>query len=183
MFYTIYKTTNLINGKFYIGKHQTKDLNDGYIGSGKLLKRAINKYGLDNFHTEILHVCESEKQMNTLEKILVVPDPELNYNLCPGGHGGFGFINNNEDIVAKRDRKENKIAGRMAANANGAHIKANQKKSYLLKNDPEYRARYSVNLTKGQRNTSRKDCPYCDMKNLNEGNYRRHIKSKHGPVA
>ncbi len=101
MYYTIYKTTNLINGKFYIGKHQTKDLNDGYLGSGKLLKRAINKYGLDNFHKEILYVCESEKQMNALEKILVVPDPELNYNLCTGGHGGFGYINESLKLQSK----------------------------------------------------------------------------------
>ncbi len=41
MYYVIYKTTNLVNGKFYIGKHQTNDLNDGYIGSGKILRLAI----------------------------------------------------------------------------------------------------------------------------------------------
>jgi group I intron endonuclease len=93
MFYTIYKTTNLVNGKFYIGKHQTKNLDDKYIGSGKLLRRAVKKYGIDNFHKEILFECRSEEHMNTLEKILVVPDPELNYNLCPGGKGGFGFLN------------------------------------------------------------------------------------------
>lgn len=95
MFYTIYKTTNIINGKFYIGKHQTKDLNDGYMGSGKILQRAINKYGKENFVTEILHVCKSEKHMNTLEKILVVPDKEINYNLCDGGKGGFSYIRKN----------------------------------------------------------------------------------------
>lgn len=93
MFYTIYKTTNIVNGKFYIGKHQTKNLNDGYIGSGKLLKRAIKKYGIDNFHTEILHICKDEKHMNLLEKILVVPDSEISYNLCEGGKGGWGYLN------------------------------------------------------------------------------------------
>lgn len=82
MLYTIYKTINLLNGKHYIGKHQTKDLNDGYLGSGKILKYAISKYGIENFHKEILFICESEKQMNILEKILVVPDPEISYNLC-----------------------------------------------------------------------------------------------------
>lgn len=95
MFYIIYKTTNVINGKYYIGKHQTKNLNDGYFGSGKLLKRAIKKYGLENFHREILFICKDERHMNTFEKILVVPDKEINYNLCFGGKGGFSYINKN----------------------------------------------------------------------------------------
>ena len=94
MHYIIYKTINLINGKFYVGKHQTNDLNDGYIGSGKLLKRAIKKYGKENFITEILIECSSEVHMNLAEKIFVVVDSEVSYNLCPGGKGGFGFINN-----------------------------------------------------------------------------------------
>ena len=183
MFYTIYKTTNIINGKFYIGKHQTKDLNDGYVGSGKLLKRAIEKYGKDNFHTEILHICESEQQMNTLEKILVVPDKETNYNLCDGGKGGFGYINTNQEIIAKRDDRKNKIAGRLAANAKCAHIKANEKRSHLLKTDPEYREKYLTKLSEAQKSTVRKDCPYCDMKNLGSGNYKRHLKSKHAALV
>lgn len=93
MFYTIYKTTNIINNKFYIGKHKTKDLNDGYLGSGKLLKRSIKKHGVNNFDKEILHLCKDEKHMNLLEKILVVPDKETNYNLCEGGKGGWSYIN------------------------------------------------------------------------------------------
>ncbi|MEX0595071.1 MAG: GIY-YIG nuclease family protein [Candidatus Paceibacterota bacterium] len=88
MFYTIYKTTNLINNKFYIGKYQTQNINDGYLGSGKLLKRAIKKYGLDNFKKEIILECSNEQEMNLAEKILVVID-EMSYNLTDGGRGGM----------------------------------------------------------------------------------------------
>jgi hypothetical protein len=178
MFYTIYKTTNLVNGKFYIGKHKTKDLSDGYVGSGKLLKYAINKHGLENFHTEILHMCKSEKEMNILERILVVPDTETNYNLCPGGEGGFGFINSNDEIVARRDKKEHKIRGRQAANAKGAHVVANNRRRELLL-DEEYKKQYSESLKKAAVSAPRKDCPHCGMKNLNNGNYNRHVKAKH----
>ena len=93
MYYTIYKTTCLLNGKFYIGKHQTKNLDDGYFGSGKLLVRSVKKHGAENFTTEIIAVYDSVEKMNLAEKILVVCDPDINYNLCKGGGGGFSFIN------------------------------------------------------------------------------------------
>jgi len=94
MHYTVYKITNNINLKYYIGKHQTKNLDDGYMGSGKRLKSAIIKYGIENFNKEILHVFDSEEEMNAKEKELVVIT-ENSYNLCEGGNGGFSYINNN----------------------------------------------------------------------------------------
>lgn len=180
MFYTIYKTTNLINGKFYIGKHKTKNLNDGYMGSGKLLKRAISKYGIDNFHKEILHVCESEKQMNALEKILVVPDSELNYNLCSGGHGGFGYINDNSiGVLIQEQRRRNPNLVREAS------IIGNQKKKEKAVADPNWwsvvcknnskaqKKRYengAVNPFKGKsHNQSYKDKMSCIMKEKTKG--------------
>lgn len=92
MFFTVYKITNKVNGKYYIGKHQTTNLNDGYMGSGKILKLAINKYGIDNFTKEILHIFETEEEMNAKEKELVVISEET-YNINEGGHGGFRYIN------------------------------------------------------------------------------------------
>lgn len=97
-YYTIYKTTNLINGKIYIGKHQTNNLDDGYIGSGKHLRHSIKKYGIENFVKEILYVFDTEVEMNAKEKELVTEEfcmRKNTYNICEGGRGGFGYINSN----------------------------------------------------------------------------------------
>lgn len=112
MFYIIYKITNKLNGKFYIGKHQTKNLDDGYMGSGKLIKVAIKKYGVENFNKEILHIFETEAVMNEVEANLVVIN-EDSYNLCPGGQGGFGHINKNGLNAGIRfsDTEQKKRAG------------------------------------------------------------------------
>ena len=86
----IYKITNKLNGKWYIGKHNGKDPN--YMGSGKLLKRAIDKHGLENFEKIILEPCSSEQQLNEqeiywIETTNAVNDP-ASYNLASGGGGG-----------------------------------------------------------------------------------------------
>lgn len=105
-YYTIYQTTNEVNGKTYIGKHVTDDLNDGYLGSGKLLKRAIARYSVENFRKEILHVFDNEADMNAKERGLVTEEfvlQETNYNLCVGGQGGFSYINGNGLNNYKKD--------------------------------------------------------------------------------
>ncbi len=94
--YTIYEITNKIDGKIYIGKHETANINDGYMGSGKVLKNAQSKHGIENFVKEILYVFETEEEMNTKEAELVTEGfclREDTYNLCPGGKGGWGYIN------------------------------------------------------------------------------------------
>ena len=94
-FYILYQTTNKINGKFYIGVHQTSDINDGYLGSGSLLKAAIVKYGIENFQREILHIFKTKKEAYQKEKELVTGELVKNkkcYNIKEGGRGGFDHI-------------------------------------------------------------------------------------------
>lgn len=110
MFYTIYKITNKLNGKYYIGKHQTLNLDDGYMGSGKLITRAIKKYGIDNFTKEILFVFDTEDAMNVKEAELVVVSEET-YNLCEGGKGGWSYVNREIWSVEKRLNHNNLISG------------------------------------------------------------------------
>lgn len=90
-FYIVYKTTNLINGKFYIGKHCSNVLNDDYLGSGDLLRMAIRKHGRENFVRENLFVFDSEGLMNAKEmeliNVSVIRDPNC-YNVSCGGQGG-----------------------------------------------------------------------------------------------
>lgn len=95
--YLIYQTTNLVNGKIYIGKHETTDIEDNYFGSGNLIRAAIKKYGLENFVKTILFELQNEEEMNLLEKMVVTEEfckREDVYNIKVGGEGGWDYINN-----------------------------------------------------------------------------------------
>ena len=62
----VYKTTNLINGKIYIG--QDSKNNENYYGSGILILRAIEKFGIENFSKEILEECNSKSELDESER-------------------------------------------------------------------------------------------------------------------
>lgn len=99
MFYLIYKITNLINGKIYVGSHKTSVIDDDYMGSGKYLLHAQKKYGIENFKKEILFVFDNADQMYQKEAEIVTEEflsEENTYNLKRGGFGGFDYINSTE---------------------------------------------------------------------------------------
>lgn len=105
----LYKTTNIINGKFYIGVHQTTNINDGYLGSGLNLRRAIKKYGRDNFHKEILEFFDSPEEMFQKEREIVNEDfisLKNNYNLKIGGIGNS--IGRNNTFYGRRHSENSK---------------------------------------------------------------------------
>lgn len=88
----IYKTTNLNNGKYYIGMHSTSNFNDGYLGSGDRLRRSIRKYGRENFKLEILEFFNDRESLAKRERELIneeVIKDEMCMNLAYGGVGGI----------------------------------------------------------------------------------------------
>lgn len=101
----IYKTINLINGKYYIGAHSTCKENDNYLGSGKRLKRAIKKYGKQNFKREIVEYCDNIEELYLLEQNII--DKHINdkncYNMNKGGKGGWFAVNSSGIHLGKNN--------------------------------------------------------------------------------
>lgn len=94
--YLVYKTTCLVNGKIYIGQHQTYDIEDNYLGSGSKLKRDIAKFGKEQFKREILFDFNTPEEMDNKEKELVTEEfvaREDTYNMSIGGQNeGWQFV-------------------------------------------------------------------------------------------
>ena len=88
-YHFVYKTTNLVNGKIYIGFHKTDNLDDEYLGSGTLLVQAIKKYGKENFKREILKFFDNVTDALKYERFLVSEEfikRDDNYNIVVGGN-------------------------------------------------------------------------------------------------
>lgn len=145
-YFYLYRITNKVNNKVYVGCHETDNLNDGYLGSGKAIKLAIKKYGIDNFKKEIISFHSSRAEMFEAEKIVV--NREFisrvdTYNLAEGGHGGFKGTECYKN--ADRSRKISKTAkGRLSVkDKNGTVYR-------LYKDDPMFETIELVGTTKGK---------------------------------
>lgn len=109
--YTLYRTTNVNNGKIYVGIHKTENPHDDYLGSGKLLKLAIRKYGRESFTKEILAEYSTLENAREAERAMVDSDfvsSTENYNLAVGGGlggkdlNGLTFAGNKHSPAARK---------------------------------------------------------------------------------
>lgn len=157
--YLIYQITNNVNGKIYIGKHETFNVDDDYFGSGKYLKRAIKKYGLENFTKTILIDLNNAEEMNLLETLVVnIEFLKRNdiYNLKPGGIGGFkDKFGNNIAKGIKHLNPLSKIRHSLAAKGRKHTLKQNKAHSIAMtgkkQNNEQIQKRVMKN--KGQKRT------------------------------
>lgn len=132
MYHIIYKTINRIDGKFYIGAHSTHNLEDGYMGSGKYLKRAIKLYGIEHFEREILFIFDSKEQMFAKEAEIVTEvfiASNNTYNLKPGGSGGNPGI-----VGAFKGRTHSEETKEKIRKAASQQITTNEKRQKLSEN-------------------------------------------------
>lgn len=160
----IYLTTNKINGMKYIGKHYG-ELDDSYLGSGKILKRAIEKYGKENFEKSILSISQTDQENNEKEKYYIslynaVSNP-LFYNIHEGGLGGNTTAGYTPE---ERESLKRKLSEINRGKNNGMYGKhhTKQTKAFLsywaefernndIYKSPEFREKMSQ-LTKGEKN-------------------------------
>lgn len=110
MSYIVYRTENVVNNKFYYGVHKTEDNTkfDGYLGSGKLLNKAINKYGEENFIRRTIMEFDNKEDAFELEKLIVDEDFVTRddcYNLTLGGNGGWMHMDYKKDHKGFKGKK------------------------------------------------------------------------------
>lgn len=91
----IYKTTNLINKKIYVGQHKSKKFDCRYFGSGRLLRTALQEFGEENFLVVFIEWQDTRQKLCEREKYwikkLCSQNPNIGYNLTKGGYGGDTF--------------------------------------------------------------------------------------------
>jgi len=139
----IYKITNLINGKIYVGK-DTKDRRS-YYGSGIVIKQAIKKYGKKNFRKEILEKCSDYQILNEREKYWIEKLHAIRpsgYNICSGGEGG--------DVLTNHPRRTQIIA-KMKLRASSKEYLDLQRQYHLGKSWGNHTAEGKVKISKSNK--------------------------------
>jgi hypothetical protein len=188
MHYILYKTINLINGKEYTGIHQTDELNDGYLGSGKLLLQAIKKHGRQNFKRVILEQFDTVEQMVQKEIEIVTEEyckREDTYNIMPGGKWG-SQKRNGLTFKGKTHTEETKKRISIASSGK-THNKETRKKlseNNFARRDPERQRKHAVEIASKPKSLEhRENLRKASLKNnsgkANLGKVRTKVKCPH----
>ncbi len=158
----IYKTTNLVNGKIYIG--QDKYNNPNYLGSGKILQLAFQKYGIENFRKEILEKCKSAEDLNERERYWIdyysSTNRKIGYNIAFGGNGGDTISNHpKKDEIGKKHsewlKENNPSRGRKRSESEIEKWKESYVGKYQGENNPNFGSKREESAKK-KMSTSRK---------------------------
>ena len=137
----IYKTTCNVTGKWYVGMHSTNNLEDGYMGSGTVLRHSIRKYGVENHTKEILEYLDS-RELLVLREIEIVNNKLIGDGLCMNlKEGGNGGLCNDEHYLKF-----------INAGMNNFHISRDKRDNTLIekRKDIEWVKNQSINIKKGQ---------------------------------
>lgn len=153
-YHYVYIITNKINHKFYIGKHSTDDLDDGYMGSGIAINKAIQKYGIENFTKRILCFCDSAEDAYKVEEFLVTDNLIKRndcYNMMVGGVGGptlngieNGMYGKTHTLEARKKMSEARIGkpswnkGKHFSEESRKKMSESKKASYIKENHPNF---------------------------------------------
>ena len=157
-FHYLYKITNLINNKYYYGIHSTKNIDDGYMGSGSLIIKARKKYGVNNFHKEILYYFDTResllKKENEIVNEYIIYD-DNSYNLSEGGKQGSNKVIVAKDadgnILAINDKDPRWLSGELVGVTKGFTL-CKDKMGNIFNipgNDPKILSGELVGVTKG----------------------------------
>lgn len=152
--YIIYQTTNLVNGKIYIGCHATNKLNDNYLGSGVILLDAVKKYGRQNFKREILFEFDNKDSMLQKERELVNDEfigRNDTYNVGIGG-AWDSRLKPNLGIKLKGMKRSEETKNKMIGQIPVKDVDGNSFK--VTKDDPRYIGGKLVHTSKGMKRTT-----------------------------
>lgn len=183
----IYKITNLINGKIYVGKQLRE--NNLYFGSGKLILKAIKKYGIENFKKEILEKCKTSRKLCNAEKFWIKKlnsqNKEIGYNITSGGEG---FESNHKQSSKEKIRKWFKNKKYETLYGDNAEIEKKKrsigvKKSWTILTKLEKQKRCK-NISDNTKKAMKKIvfdykiliCPFCNKKGKSNAMYRWHFQ-------
>lgn len=124
----------MITNEYYIGKHYTENLNDGYLGSGSKFTEDVKKYGKENFFRNILQFCKSYDEMNEAESKWInentMNDP-MCLNLKTGGEYNVKISNELRKIYSK-------------GNLGRKHSEETKRKLSEIQNSPEMKEKQRI---------------------------------------